>query len=234
MTGVSCATASAHAAVVARRSEDACERGLARAFAVLAFAWLAVSLGPIARASGLDQLHAFLDHTHSATAAFKQTVTRQGGKGDQVSTGSFAFERPGRFRWTYEKPYSQVIVSDGQRVWIYDQDLNQVMVRNLDTALGQTPAALLAGDNALEQHFTLLASGDANGLAWVDALPKAPDSQFKRIRIGFSNDLPVRMELIDAFGQTTTLTFERMTSNPKLPAGLFVFTPPAGADVVGE
>lgn len=188
----------------------------------------------VASASGLDELHAFLAGTHSATAAFRQTVTRRDGRSAQQSSGTFAFERPGRFRWVYEKPYAQVIVGDGRRVWVYDQDLNQVMVRNLDTALGQTPAALLAGDNELENNFTLIASGDADGLAWVDAIPKAHDSQFKSIRIGFAQDLPRRMMLTDAFGQATTLFFDDMKRNPQLAAGLFTFTPPKGADVVGE
>ena len=188
----------------------------------------------VARASGLDQLHAFLEHTHSATATFRQTVTRRDGRASQTSSGTFAFERPGRFRWVYEKPYAQVIVGDGQRVWVYDHDLSQVMVRNLDTALGQTPAALLAGDNALENNFTLVAAGDSDGLAWVDAVPKAHDSQFKSIRIGFADDLPQRMELTDAFGQTTTLVFADMKRNPPLAPATFVFTPPKGADVVGE
>lgn len=188
----------------------------------------------VASASGLDELHAFLAGTHSATAAFRQTVTRRDGRSAQQSSGTFAFERPGRFRWVYEKPYAQVIVGDGRRVWVYDQDLNQVMVRNLDAALGQTPAALLAGDNELENNFTLIASGDADGLAWVDAIPKAHDSQFKSIRIGFAQDLPRRMMLTDAFGQATTLFFDDMKRNPQLAAGLFTFTPPKGADVVGE
>lgn len=188
----------------------------------------------VANASGLDELHAFLDGTRSATASFRQTVARRDGRGAQESSGTFAFERPGRFRWVYQKPYAQVIVGDGRRVWVYDQDLNQVMVHDLDAALGQTPAALLAGDNELERNFTLVASGDSDGLAWVDAVPKAPDSQFKRIRIGFARDLPRRMELTDAFGQTTTLVFDDMKRNPPLAPGLFVFTPPKGADVVGE
>ncbi|MBS0327773.1 MAG: outer membrane lipoprotein chaperone LolA [Proteobacteria bacterium] len=196
---------------------------------------LAASLAATgASASGLDELHAFLAGTHSATADFRQTVTRRGGRPEQQSSGTFAFERPGRFRWVYDKPYAQVIVGDGQRVWVYDRDLNQVMVRTIDAALGQTPAALLAGDNELEKNFTLVASGDADGLAWVDAVPNARDSQFKRIRIGFAQDLPRRMELTDAFGQTTTLVFDDMKRNPSLTAGLFAFTPPKGADVVGE
>ena len=186
----------------------------------------------VASASGLDELHAFLAGTHSATAAFRQTVTRRDGRSAQQSSGTFAFERPGRFRWVYEKPYAQVIVGDGRRVWVYDQDLNQVMVRNLDAALGQTPAALLAGDNELENNFTLIASGDADGLAWVDATPKSAESTFTKVRIGFRDSAPRAMELVDAFGQTTKLVFDRFERNVPLGGELFRFVPPPGADVV--
>jgi outer membrane lipoprotein carrier protein len=187
-----------------------------------------------AAASGLDQLHVFLDQTRRAQGSFTQTVVRRDGHTTQTSSGTFAFERPGRFRWTYDKPFEQLIVGDGEKVWIYDHDLNQVMVRKLGTALGETPAALLAGDNALEQNFTLVASGTADGLEFVDALPRSPDSQFRKIRLGFVGDLPRRMELVDAFGQATTLDFSAVKRNPALAPALFRFTPPAGADVVGE
>ncbi|MGE5087795.1 MAG: outer membrane lipoprotein chaperone LolA [Candidatus Levyibacteriota bacterium] len=200
-----------------------------------AAALLALALAsPGATASGLDQLHAFLEGTKTAQGDFTQTVVRRDGRPTQKTSGSFAFQRPGRFRWAYDKPYEQLIVGDGARIWIYDHDLNQVIVRKLDVALGETPAALLAGDNALEQNFTLIAAGDADGLENVDAIPKAPDSQFKNIRLGFAGDLPRRMVLTDAFGQTTTLDFSAMKRNPALPPSMFRFTPPAGADVVGE
>jgi outer membrane lipoprotein carrier protein len=188
----------------------------------------------VAGASGLDQLHAFLDGTKSAQGDFTQTVVRRDGRTTQKTSGSFAFQRPGKFRWAYDKPFAQLIVGDGEKIWIYDQDLNQVIVRKLDAALGETPAALLAGDNALEQNFTLVASGEGDGLEFVDAIPKAADSQFKKIRLGFAGDLPRRMELADAFGQTTTLDFTRLQRNPALPSSMFRFTPPAGADVLGE
>ena len=187
-----------------------------------------------AEASGLDQLHAFLEGTKTAQGAFKQVVTNRDGRTTQTTSGTFAFSRPGKFRWTYDKPFDEVIVGDGENVWVYDHDLNQVIVRKLDAALGATPAALLAGDNALEENFTLVAGGSENGIEYVDATPKAPDSQFKRIRLGFVGDLPRTMVLTDAFGQTTTLTFSDVERNPRLDPGLFTFTPPKGADVIGN
>jgi len=191
-------------------------------------------LASTAYASGLDQLHAFLEGTQTAQGAFKQVVVNKDRRTTQATSGTFAFARPGKFRWTYEKPFDQLIVGDGEKVWIYDRDLNQVIVRKLDAALGSTPAALLAGDNALEKNFTLVAGGESNGLEFVDATPKAPESQFSRIRLGFVDNLPRRMELTDAFGQTTELTFAEVKRNPKLAPDVFRFAPPQGADVVGQ
>jgi outer membrane lipoprotein carrier protein len=188
----------------------------------------------LASASGLDELHAFLEGTQSAQGSFRQVVVNRDGRTTQTTAGTFAFARPGKFRWTYDKPFDQLIVGDGEKVWVYDRDLNQVIVRKLDAALGATPAALLAGDNALERNFTLVAGGADGGLEYVDATPKAPDSQFKRIRLGFAQNLPRRMLLTDAFGQTTELTFSDLQRNPKLPSDTFSFTPPKGADVVGK
>ena len=187
-----------------------------------------------AAASGLDQLHAFLEETQTARGSFVQVVVNRDGRTTQTTSGTFAFARPGKFRWTYEKPFDQLIVGDGEKVWVYDHDLNQVIVRKLDAALGATPAALLAGDNALERNFTLVAAGEGDGLQYVNATPKSADSQFTGIRLGFAGDLPRKMELTDAFGQTTDLTFSDVRRNAKLAADTFRFTPPKGADVVGQ
>ena len=195
---------------------------------------LGFAIWSLCNASGLDQLHAFLTGTQSAQGAFKQVVVNKERRNTQTTSGTFAFARPGKFRWTYDKPFDQVIVGDGAKVWVYDRDLNQVIVRKLDAALGATPAALLAGDDALEKNFTLVAGGEADGLQYVDATPKTPESQFTRIRLGFSEDLPRRMELTDAFGQTTELTFTDVQRNPRIGSDLFQFTPPKGADVVGQ
>ena len=185
------------------------------------------------RATGLAQLRGFLDQTKTAQGAFRQSVTSKTRPQAKDSGGTFAFARPGKFRWTYDKPFDQLIVGDGTSVWVYDKDLNQVIVRKLDAALGSTPAALLAGDNSLDRAFDLVEGEAANGLEYVDATPKSTDSQFKRIRLGFRDNLPQAMTLTDAFGQTTELVFSGVERNPALAADLFRFTPPPGADVLG-
>ncbi|HEY2815940.1 MAG TPA: outer membrane lipoprotein chaperone LolA [Casimicrobiaceae bacterium] len=200
--------------------------------------WLLVTIpficSTLAVASGLDQLHAFLNDTKTSKGTFKQAVASKTRPAPQTSTGTFAFQRPGKFRWTYDKPFEQLIVGDGTRVWVYDRDLNQVVVRKLDVALGATPAALLAGDNALEKNFDLTAGVSNDTLEFVDATPKTPESQFTRVRIGFRDNLPRRMELTDTFGQITTLDFTSVERNPTLAATLFRFDVPQGADVVGD
>jgi outer membrane lipoprotein carrier protein len=209
-------------------------QSLIRSFVQALVAIMSALLSPLGGASGLDQLHAFLTGTQSAQGAFKQMVVNKDGRTTQTTSGTFAFQRPGKFRWTYEKPFDQLIVGDGEKVWVYDRDLNQVIVRKLDAALGATPAALLAGDNALEKNFTLVASGESDGVQYVDATPKSVESQFTRIRLGFVDDLPRRMLLTDAFGQTTELTFSNLQRNAKITANAFEFKPPHGADVVGQ
>ena len=187
-----------------------------------------------ARADGLDQLKSFHATTKSGKVAFRQVVAAKGQPGGKESTGTFWFQRPGKFRWAYETPYEQLIVGDGERLWIYDRDLNQVIVRTLDRALGSSPAALLAGDSALEKEFELADAGKAKGLGYVEAKPRSPDTGFERVRIGFADNLPRTMELTDTFGNVTTLTFSGFERNLPLDAARFRFVPPAGADVVGE
>ena len=135
--------------------------------------WLvaALLLPAAALASGLDQLKAFLDTTKTANGTFVQSVVGKSGKRAQQSAGSFALARPGKFRWTYQKPYQQLLVSDGEKLWSFDPDLNQVTVKKLGRALGSSPAALLAGGN-LDAHFTLKDAGESQGIEMVDATPK--------------------------------------------------------------
>lgn len=185
-------------------------------------------------ASGTDQLKAFVANTHSARASFAQTLVSRSGRKPQQSLGSFMFARPGKFRWSYEKPYYQLIVGDGEKLWVYDKDLNQVSVKKLGQALGSSPAALLAGDNAMEKNFLLKDGGSNEGLEWVEATPKEKEGSFELVRLGFKDDLPRVMEVKDNFGQTTTLIFSQFERNPVLPPGVFRFVPPKGADVVGE
>jgi outer membrane lipoprotein carrier protein len=186
-----------------------------------------------AMANGLDQLKAFLDTTKTANGSFAQSVVGKSGKKPQQSLGSFALARPGKFRWHYEKPYQQLLVSDGEKLWSYDPDLNQVTVKKLGKALGSSPAALLAGGD-LDAHFSLKDAGTVEGVDMVDATPKAADGTFERVRIGFKGNLPRVMEIRDNFGQVTTLIFTEFRSNPTLGKDEFKFTPPKGADIVGE
>lgn len=187
-----------------------------------------------ARADGLAQLKQFMEGTRSARGSFSQQVLSKSGRKPQQASGSFAFARPGKFRWTYEKPYAQLLVGDGSKLWAYDQELNQVTAKKLGQALGNTPAAILAGDNTLDRNFTLKDAGAADGLEWVEAVPKGDDSSFERIRLGLAGGQLKAMVLYDNFGQTTSLQFGQLERNPALDGSLFRFTPPAGADVVGE
>ena len=185
------------------------------------------------QAAGLDQLKSFLDASRSARGVFSQTVIAKSGKKPQQSAGIFALQRPGKFRWSYEKPHKQLLVSDGSRLWSYDPDLNQVVVKKLGAAFGASPAALLAGKD-LDKHFELTEGTPADGLEFVDARPRGGDASFERVRIGFAANRPVSMEIHDSFGQVTLLQFTRFETNPQLPESLFRFVAPAGADVVGE
>lgn len=187
----------------------------------------------LAAAAGLDQLKSFWANTQAAQGRFAQSVVAKSGRKPQNSAGSFVFARPGKLRWSYERPYLLLLVSDGEKLWTHDLDLNQVTVGKVDKTLGATPAALLTGE-ALERHFTLSEAGAADGLEIVDAMPKAADSPFARVRIGLAGNLPRLMEVQDNFGQTTTLLFTEFQPNPPLPREAFRFVPPKGADVVGQ
>ncbi len=193
------------------------------------------ALSGLASASGPEQFKAFLASTHSARASFQQTVTAASGRKPQLSQGTLAFSRPGRFRWVYEKPYEQLLVGDGTRLWIFDRDLNQVTVKTLGQALGASPAALLAGDNAIDKNFIITDAGSTDGLEYIEAIPRnKEEGSFDLVRIGLSGNLPKRMIVLDNFGQKTTLVFNQFERNPILSADQFRFSPPQGADVVGE
>ena len=192
----------------------------------------------LADAAAIDALREFVRGTRSGKTSFTQVVVGKNGKNSNPASGSFLFQRPGKFRWVYEKPYEQWIVGDGERLWIYDRDLNQVTTRKLDGALGQSPAAILAGNDDLEKNFDLQEAGVRDGLQWLVAVPKSKDTTFEAVRIGMKIEGGVAvlaaMELQDTFGQTSVLLFGKMERNPGLPAESFRFTPPKGADVIGN
>ena len=189
---------------------------------------------PFAEAAAVDKLHRFLDTMKTLRADFAQIVVAKNGKKSQQSSGVMMISRPGKFRWQIDKPYSQLLVGDGEKVWIYDQDLRQVTVKKVDAAIGSTPAALLVGGKTLEKNFTLREIGARDGLEWLEAIPKTADSGFEKIQIGFSGNDVKAMELFDNFGQMTSLYFNNIDRNPQLAASLFSFKPPAGVDVLGD
>lgn len=185
-------------------------------------------------AGGIDALKSFIGDTRTARSAFSQTVIDQNGKLRQKSEGTLAFSRPGKFRWIYQKPYEQLIVGDGVKLWIYDADLEQVTVKKLGDALGSSPAALLAGSNDIEKHFVLKDAGMQDGMDWLEARPKDKESTFEFVRMGFAGGTLKSMQLKDSFGQTTELKFSKLEKNPQLNSSDFKFTPPKGADVISD
>jgi len=185
-------------------------------------------------ASGLDDFLAFNSSTKTATARFDQEVYDRAGKVVERASGSFAFQRPGKFRWTYDKPHKQVLVGDGQKLWIHDPDLNQVTVKRIDQAISSTPAALLAGKDDITALFTLRDAGTSGGLNWVEATPKEPDTGFERVRLGLQGKTLAAMELNDQLGGRTLLRFSDLKANAPVAAEAFRFTPPKGADVMED
>jgi outer membrane lipoprotein carrier protein len=169
----------------------------------------------------------------SGQASFTQTVTSPDGARQKTSSGTFEFARPNRFRFAYNKPFEQLMVSDGQKVWIYDADLNQASSRKLTQALGATPAAVLAG-SALEPEFKLANLPSAQGLDWASATPRAPGGSFQEMRVGFRGKELVAIEITDSFGQRSRLDFSRFVANGSVHEARFVFKAPAGADVVEQ
>ncbi|MCS0582830.1 outer membrane lipoprotein chaperone LolA [Massilia pinisoli] len=186
-----------------------------------------------AHATALDQFKSFVAGTKSARGEFTQTQVMKTKTG-KTSSGTFVFARPGKFIWTYQKPYEQLLQADGETLYLYDKDLNQVTTRKLGGALGSSPAAILFGSNDLEKNFTLAEAGTHDGLEWLNATPKSKDTTFEQIGIGLKDGIPQAMELKDNFGQTVLLKFTSFQRNPALGAQTFKFAIPKGAEVVNQ
>ena len=180
-------------------------------------------------ANGLDDFLAFNSSSKTASGRFDQQVFDRGGKAVEKASGTFTFQRPGKFRWTYEKPHKQLLVGDGQKLWIHDPDLNQVTVKSMQGAISSTPAALLAGREDITTLFTLRDAGTADGLSWVEASPKAQDTGFERVRLGLQGKSLAAMELFDQLGGHSSLRFVELKPNAPVAPDTFRFTPPKGA-----
>jgi len=199
----------------------------------LALTLIAAALLPLtAQAAAIAQLKAFVAGSKTLSANFSQVVTNQN-KVDNAS-GTLEISRPGKFRWNYTKPYEQLIVGDGKRLWVYDKELAQVTTRPLDAALGSSPAAVLAGSNAIERDYLLREIGRQGNIEWLAANPKKSENSFQAIRMGFSDNNLVAMELTDNFGNLTKLSFSDMKKNPAIAADHFRFVPPKGVDVMSD
>ena len=206
-------------------------------FATFLIAACAIS----AWAGGMNDLESFVRNVKSGRADFTQVVTAPPRDGQvarsKTSSGTFEFARPGRFKFTYKKPFEQLIVADGQTVWLYDVDLNQVTARKQAQALGSTPAALIASSadiKALQNDFNLADAADQDGLQWVLGSPKAKDNQLQSVRVGFRQNQLEKLEIVDTFGQKSVITFSGFQTNAVINPELFQFKPPAGADVVRQ
>ena len=193
----------------------------------------------LASAAGLESLELFMAQAQAGQADFTQVVTSPAKDGkagrSKTSSGTFAFQRPGRFKFIYQKPFEQTIVADGQTLWLYDVDLNQVTQRAQAQVLGSTPAALLtsaANLKALRTEFTLESAPPEGGLEWVLARPKSKDGALQSVRIGFAGEQLAALDILDSFGQRSMIRFTQLQTLAALPADTFKFQPPAGADVL--
>ncbi|XXB93224.1 outer membrane lipoprotein chaperone LolA [Achromobacter piechaudii] len=194
----------------------------------------AMSLAPALSfaASAQEQLKSFVTTVTSATGSFSQYTVNNQGRTQPAQTGVFSFQRPGKFKWAVQKPYEQLVVSDGRVLFQFDPDLAQVTERKVDAAIGTSPAAILFGSGSLEQSFDVSALPSKDGVDWLRAKPRTADAGFSRVDIGMKDNLPVRVELLDSFGQTTRVDLSAIAANPSLPAKEFEFTAPKGVDIV--
>lgn len=206
-------------------------------FTIIIIAYYAV----YARATGLESLDSFVKSVKTGRADFSQVVTPPAREGhvtrSKTSTGTFEFSRPGQFKFVYKKPFEQSIVADGQTLWLYDVDLNQVTARKQAQALGATPAALIASAvdlRALQAEFTLTGAPDKEGLEWVIATPKAKDGQLQYVRIGFRAGVLASLDVLDSFGQNSRMSFSAFQANVPLDTASFQFNAPVGADVIRQ
>lgn len=181
-----------------------------------------------------ERLADFLANVRTLEANFRQSLADDAARGARVSEGRLYLQRPGRFRWDYQRPTQQLVVSDGESLWLYDPDLEQVTVRALDESLDSTPAMLLSGEGELDDSFKIGRAYVEGGLDWVELAPREEGGDFAKVRVGFRGDSLAAMEILDSLGQTTHVRFSEVVVNADLDPGLFRFEPPEGADVIRD
>lgn len=189
---------------------------------------------PLWAMNGPQQLDAFLKDLTTLQADFQQTLEQQDDDRLYISNGVFYLKRPGLLRWEYNTPNEQLIVADGNRIWLYDIELEQVSHRSQQAALVGTPAQLLSGQAPISDHFTIQDMGEEGSLYWVELMPKEKEAQFVSLRLALDDSQLQRMEMTDNFGQTTRFVFDNIRRNPELDAALFTFQPPPLVDLIGD
>ena len=196
---------------------------------------LGVMLQPLpALAGAIEQLREFSKATRTARGEFQQKTLKASGQVAESTSGRFAFSKPGQFRWEVRTPFEQLMVADGEKIYFFDKDLNQVTVRKISDSLGATPAAILFGDADLAESFDLKESGNRDGIDWIEAKPKSKEAGFELINIGLRAGKPDAMEVVDSFGRRTQFAFRQLESNAKIAADQFKFVAPAGAEIVQQ
>ena len=221
--------------IARRRILALCQGAMLVAFALSASHGLAApTVAAPAGGTAYAEFQSFLKSTRAARGSFRQQVLHSSGRVLETTEGSFAFSRPGRFRWEVRKPYEQLLVADGEQLFFFDRDLNQVTVRKLGDAIASTPAAILFGNESIENDFVFTEAGLNQGLVWLEASPRSRDAGVERIMIGLRAGLPEAMDVVDAFGRTSRFTFGALERNFTIDATLFVFRVPPGADVIRQ
>ncbi len=192
------------------------------------------ALAPVAMGAGEDKLRSFLDDLDSLTADFEQQLLDESGDLLETSRGKLYLQRPGRFDWQYNEPYAQRILTDGDTLWIYDEDLEQVTIRDMEAGMQATPAAILGGSADIDELYDIVDLGELEGYDWVRLESRDEDSQYSDVRLGFDGRELGMMILSDNFGQTTRIDFSNVELNPGLEASRFEFNPPDGVDVIDD
>jgi len=200
-------------------------------FKLIILSALVLSAMPSKAGEARQALDAYLADFKTLKAQFEQTVTDEQGKRRETSQGTVYLERPGKFHWEYTKPYEQSIIGDGEKVWIYDKDLEQVTIRPIDKVLNSAPALILGNQVHVDEKYTITEMGEKDGVQWISLVPKDASHDYAGIKLGFEKSNLREMELADNFGQTTHLKFKDEQRNAAIDAAEFIFTPPAGVDV---
>ncbi len=184
--------------------------------------------------NSIDPLQNFLTNFESFEAKFVQSLISENGEELEKTEGILYLQQPGKFHWSYQQPYIQKIISDGDVLWVFDEDLEQVTIREMGNSIEQTPVGIILGNNSIEEHFVQVDLGVIEGFNWIELTPKDLEAQYRNIRLGFDQDKLGMMIIADDLGQTTRIDFSEIKKNAKLPAMLFKFEMPDDVDVIDE